>query len=42
MAFPVITVICQICTLIYGQIKNKPGKKTAVPGELQTVINVVP
>ncbi len=30
MAFPVIIVICQQHTLIYGQIKNTPEKKLQV------------
>lgn len=32
MAFPVITVIRQKHTLIYGQIKNTPQKEAAGPG----------
>lgn len=37
MAFPVITVICQKHTLIYGQIKNTPEKKLQVLVTLDTV-----
>lgn len=37
MAFPVITIICQKHTLIYGQIKNTPEKKLQVLVTLDTV-----